>query len=585
MARLPLRSALTAGVLAGVVATLLLAFRIGDTLELPVRDAAMRSLPPRAAQSTIVVAIDEASISALGRWPWERSVLAQIVNRAAGAGARAVILDILLSEPAPGDKELAAALRRTRAVAVSALNRREWLLPTSDIRDAVTPAHGIFERDHDGISRRLASTKQSGGKSLTAMSVEAASILTSKAVPVGRSIAPMFRTRPQSVSTISAVALLRDPRIASRLRDKLVFIGPTAIAIGDRVLTPVSSEPDPGVTVHAAATESLIRGEEVRPIAPIAGGGLAGLFVAMIVIARDRRVAAISIAAILAITIFAGGLLLLASSGAAVPFVTLSLPVVITAGVIETLRMVNALRKSDATVSRLTRGREEEAESKRVLAHELKTPLASMRGLSQLLTSFDLTDPERRRVASLLEAEAGKLQSLVSGLLDLERLPLRDFQESTDVIDLGEIVRMRIDFLQASTDRPLIVDTEPNGFIRADPSLIERVIDNLVGNALKYSPPPTPVTIRMRASDGEAVIDVEDRGFGLTDIERERVFDRFFRASSAAGTQGLGLGLSLVAEVARWHGGRVVAESAASGGSRFRFILPLAAEKAKAGAV
>ena len=81
------------------------------------------------------------------------------------------------------------------------------------------------------------------------------------------------------------------------------------------------------------------------------------------------------------------------------------------------------------------------------------------------------------------------------------------------------------------------------------------------------------------------MIEVEDHGSGLTEAERERVFDRFFRGASAAGTQGLGLGLSLVAEVAKWHSGHVLVVSAADGGSLFRFTLPLAPAAAKAGAM
>src|SRR5262249_26993742 len=101
--------------------------------------------------------------------------------------------------------------------------------------------------------------------------------------------------------------------------------------------------------------------------------------------------------------------------------------------------------------------RVQEAESKRVLAHELKTPLASMRGLTQLLSDFDLTEAERKRVATLLESEAGKLQSMISGLLDLERVPLRDFAASTSVTDLGKLVEARLEFLRAGTNRPLVM--------------------------------------------------------------------------------------------------------------------------------
>jgi len=78
-----------------IVATLLLASAIGRSMELPARDAALRLLPARAATHTLIIAIDEPSIAQLGRWPWSRAVLAQLIDRAADAGARAVILDIL----------------------------------------------------------------------------------------------------------------------------------------------------------------------------------------------------------------------------------------------------------------------------------------------------------------------------------------------------------------------------------------------------------------------------------------------------------------------------------------------------------
>lgn len=332
-----------------------------------------------------------------------------------------------------------------------------------------------------------------------------------------------------------------------------MFIGPTAFALGDRVLTPVSRRPEPGVTVHAAATESVIRGEEIRELPPIVAGLLAG-FAVWSTLRWRWMVVPIAI-----------GLLALMAVNIAAPFVTVSLAMAITLGSVWSTRMVKALRQSRVTVTKLT-------ESRGLLAHELKTPLASMRGLTQLLAGFELTDAERRRVAGLLESEAGKLQSMVNVLLDLERLPQRDFDASTSVIDLGALVAARVEFLQASTDRELRTSITPNVLVRADAALLERVIDNLAGNALKYT--SEPVTVVVRKLEHDAIIEVEDRGPGIPPEERERIFQRFFRGSSAAGTQGLGLGLSFVAEVARWHGGRVSLEETADG-SRFGVTIPI----------
>jgi signal transduction histidine kinase len=570
------RTAFLLAIAAGIVVTLLTAFGAVDALELPVRDLALRQLPARPASTTIVVGIDEPSLRAIGAWPWDRVTLATIVNRAADGGARGVVLDILLADARPGDEQLAAAARRVPTLAVAALDEQgQWHLPVPALASALAPVHGNFEIDHDGIVRRFSATKQSEDRSLVALSVEASSLVTGAPVPVGRTLAPAFRTRPGRIPMISAVDLLRDPSRAAALRGKLVFVGPVAIALGDRVLTPTSSRhaANPGVTVHAAATESLIRGEVIRELPPIGSGLLAAIAIGALAVVRRRRIAAIAAV----IIIVAGGLFLIAN-GIAVPFATMLASVILTSAAFEAQTLMTDVARSEA---RFIVHRERDAESKRVLAHELKTPLASMRNLTQLLGLFELSDAERQRVTSLLEQEAGKLETMVGTLLDLERLPLRDIAVSSSVLDLGALVAARVDFLRVSTDRTLLVTAEPGLLVRVDAALIERVIDNLVGNALKYTSAPISVTVSRSGHD--AVLQVEDRGPGIAEADRARIFERFVRGASAAGTQGLGLGLSLVAEIARWHGGEAAVEAVPSGGSRFRVTLPRAISEPRAG--
>jgi signal transduction histidine kinase len=567
---------------AAVVVTLLLAFGTTQPLELPARDAMLRRLPSHAARATCVVAIDEASLRAIGRWPWPRATLAQLVSRAASSGARAIVLDVLLPEAAEGDDQLAAAMKGLPTILVSVLQEDgEWLLPAPALRNAAIAAHGKFELDHDGIVRRLAATKQNATRSVTALSLEAASMVRDIPVPVGRAISPAFRTPARDIPQISAADVLRNG--SSAMRGRVVFLGATAAAVGDRVLTPTAARhlPDAGVTVQAAATESILRGETIRALPPLGAGAFAALAIVPILRSRSRR-ARLASAIAAAGVVIGGGAILLDRAQLAVPFVTLTAIIVITTFAIEGIALSGALREAG---TRFAEHRAQEAESKRLLAHELKTPLASMRGLTQLLGGFQLTEAERQRVVTLLDTEAGKLQSMVTALLDLERLPLRDFESSTSVTDLSDLAERRVDFLRNSTERTIRVEAVPGVVVRADAPLIERVIDNLLGNALKYTTASAGVTLRVYESRGDAVLEVEDRGPGISVAERQRIFDRFFRGSTAAGTAGLGLGLAFVAEIARWHRGSVAVDAASHGGSIFRVTMPAAGSVARAGAM
>ncbi|MEO8033690.1 MAG: CHASE2 domain-containing protein [Acidobacteriota bacterium] len=595
-----------------VVATLVVAFGLTDTLELPARDLIVRLAPSRPAGIAVVETIDEDSIRELGPWPWPRPLLASLVEQAADSGARGVVMDVLLADSRPGDAELARAMRRLPTIVVSVLNERgEWVLPPAPLLEAAIPAHGNFELDRDGIVRRFASTKQSGDRSLPALPLAAAASITSAPIPVGRSVAPAFRTRADAIPQITIASLLRGPRSVPALRGRLVFIGPTALALGDRVLTPTSrrDRADPGVTVHAAAAESLIRGEEIQQLPPLLAGVAAAAGVAFLLAGGRSRGRRVVVAFALGVTTIVAGTILLTVANLAIPVVTFLLAGAVAVAVIETLSVTATLRRSHAAAVTMERGlglstadwpveveerlevlagrlashREHEAQARQLLAHELKTPLASMRGLTQLLGRFELTEAERRRVASLLEQEAGKLQSLVQALLELEQLPLREFSSGTPIIDLSELARLRSEFLQSSTERVLLVESAPSLHVRGDAALLERVIDNLVTNAIKYTPDHLPVTIRTRRVDGRAFLEVEDRGPGIRPADRQRIFERFVRGSTAAGTQGLGLGLSFVAEIARWHRGSILVEGPSEGGALFRLELPLTAEKVEEG--
>lgn len=597
-------------VTAGAVVVLMAALRWFAPVELLARDVLLRLVPERTALHTVVVGIDDRSIQLEGAWPWPRTRLASLVRHIADADSRAIGIDLLLNEPREGDFELAQACRTSRCVTAATLDdHSNWILPTRRIAADMDLAHAAFELDDDGVLRRIASTKQDQTTALPALSARLASIGTGSPIAPAVALLPGFRTPPRSMPVVSASAVLRgDPASLALLRNRTVVIGITAVALGDRVMTPRSRrhQTDPGVLVHASAAESLQRGDSLREIPPLASG----TFVALLVLMALR----VSRAARPRVRIAGEAMVLLlpATSAVILVFAQLFIPVVVltaatTAVVLtaEVRRGVHLVRRGSVAANTLAnelgmpdgtatsevgerlevlaqaivRHRAKELESKRVLVHELKTPLAAMDSLSQLLTDFDLTEPERKRVASLLGNETRKLQEMIAGLLEIERVAIRPDTERV-TFSIVDLVSSRVAFLAEGIGRAINVVPKDDTTISGDPALIERVIDNLVGNAAKYSPPGSRIVVSVGCDDDNAVIDVMDRGPGVPVGERARIFGSFERGTSAAGTEGFGLGLALVSEAVRWHNGSVEVSNRDGGGSVFTVRLPATVARA-----
>lgn len=595
----------------GVLVICAAALRWLAPVELLARDVLLRAVPERRAHGVAVVAIDEISLDREGSWPWTRSHLAKLVERIASAGATVIGVDVLLNDSRPGDAELSEACRRIRCVVATTLDERgQWILPAAALRREVDFAHASFELDDDGVLRWIASTKQNGHASFPAFSARIASIVTGDPITAGEALIPGFRTSPRSLPVLSASEVLRgEPGVLATLRGRAVIVGITAIALGDRVVTPRSTRNhrDPGALVHAAAVESLLTNDTFRNVSPLTAGVCAAALVSIalrISSARNSRLrvvgeatliltpAAIAVALLPVHTLF--------------PVVALTGAVTATVLAAESRRALQLMRHGRAAVATLeydlgapthidtdvgerlevlaaaiVRRRAKDQESKRVLVHELKTPLSAMDSLSQLLTEFDLTSSERHRVASLLGDETRKLQGMISGLLEIERVTMRGRAEALAPIDLGKLASSRAAFLARGIARTIEVSCEEATFVSGDCSLIERILDNLIGNAAKYSPTGSPIELSVRRDGGAALMEVMDRGRGVPLAERNRIFGSFERGTTAAGTEGFGLGLALVSEAIRWHGGSVDVADRDGGGSIFRVRFPVAEAPAR----
>ncbi|MFN8075798.1 MAG: HAMP domain-containing sensor histidine kinase [Kineosporiaceae bacterium] len=215
-------------------------------------------------------------------------------------------------------------------------------------------------------------------------------------------------------------------------------------------------------------------------------------------------------------------------------------------------------------------------------AHELKTPLTSLRLNTELLIRLDrrgtldtaLTAESRTRLLNDLGAQVAELSTLAAELTDLARGDVTD--ESTELIDVADVV-----LAAAARARSRAPDVEvtldvTSVWVSGRPAALQRAVLNLIDNAGKWSPADRPVHVRLHAEGAWAVLEVDDAGPGIDDADVPRVFDRFYRADSARALPGSGLGLSIVQRVVAAHNGRTTVARSARGGALLRIELPAA---------
>lgn len=206
------------------------------------------------------------------------------------------------------------------------------------------------------------------------------------------------------------------------------------------------------------------------------------------------------------------------------------------------------------------------------VAHELKSPLTSIRGAAELLGEGADDDPDARaRFLKNIELDAERLDRLVSRLLELSRLDAS--QAPMDVFDIEALVRRVVERTH-TPEQPVVVDWRaPVRRWRGREADLERALLNLVENALRFSPEGSPVRVVVSVSrDGrELSLRVEDRGPGVPEALRRKIFERFF--TTDADKNGTGLGLAIVTSVAEAHGGRVELEPTRGGGATFTLVL------------
>ena len=217
------------------------------------------------------------------------------------------------------------------------------------------------------------------------------------------------------------------------------------------------------------------------------------------------------------------------------------------------------------------------------VSHEFRSPLTGIRQLAEMLLRGRVpTEARRQEYYELITRESDRLARVVENLLDFARMEEGKRPYRFEPIDTSAwLAEVATAFrAQASSNGHRIVAGIPDALppVIADREALTTAVDNLLDNAVKYSPDAEAVWLDAEANERTVMIRVRDRGAGINDADRSRVFDRFFRADGELTRQvkGTGLGLSLVAYIVRAHGGQVSVDSQPGAGSTFTIVLPLA---------
>jgi two-component system sensor histidine kinase KdpD len=215
------------------------------------------------------------------------------------------------------------------------------------------------------------------------------------------------------------------------------------------------------------------------------------------------------------------------------------------------------------------------------VSHDLRTPLAVIKGAVTSLMDESVTwqaEPRRELLASVND-QADRLNRLVGYLLDMSRIeggaphPARSTQDIGALIeDVAERMRRQIGAHPLEVELPAVLPPA-----RASYTQIDQVLTNLIENAARYTPDGTPIVVQASVEGNGLTIDVRDRGPGIPEGMRARIFEKFVRAvGPERHANGAGLGLAICKGIVEAHGGRIWAENLPEGGARFRFTLPLA---------
>ena len=230
-------------------------------------------------------------------------------------------------------------------------------------------------------------------------------------------------------------------------------------------------------------------------------------------------------------------------------------------------------------ITRLRELVEQREDLLRSVSHDLRVALAVIQAQAQLLgralEAAGQDGGHAQRVEAIVTSTR-RMNAMIRDLVDFARLEYGELRLHRTAIDLGAFVSELRDRLVGVLDVQRVRAKLPEDLppVHADPDRLERILTNLLSNALKYSPTRTQVVLAARMLDGEVEVSVTDRGVGIPPDEMPHLFERFYRGRGARKADGLGLGLYITRMLVEAHGGRIGVRSQVGKGSTFSFTLP-----------
>ena len=213
------------------------------------------------------------------------------------------------------------------------------------------------------------------------------------------------------------------------------------------------------------------------------------------------------------------------------------------------------------------------------ISHELKTPLASIIGFSKILATKNLSSETAKEISEQINLAANRLSNLITDFLEINKIETEGWLARIEPCDIGEVIKKTIEeFASLNKDYKITYSISDNyPIIKTDPKLVRQVLDNLVSNAIKYSPKGTNIAIVLESNEKEntLTISVVDRGIGIDKEELPHIFNRFYRSKNVEVQKiaGTGLGLAICKEIISTLNGNIEVESELNKGSKFKFTL------------